>query len=57
MMRILLKLIDQNDADYNKLMETTRFVYTFSGLMQKQYSLLQMFIRTKTESIHVIGVS
>jgi hypothetical protein len=55
-LRMLMNIIEKNDPDYNSLLEASHFVYFYSTLIQKQYSLLQMFIRTKTESIHVIGV-
>jgi hypothetical protein len=54
-LRILMTLIDLDDPKYNELLEATRFVNFFSLLIQKQYAVLQMFIRTKTESIHVIS--
>jgi hypothetical protein len=55
LLKILMALLEKNDESYNSLFEATHLVYFISSLMQKQYSLLQMFIRTKTESIHVIG--
>lgn len=54
-MRIIMELLEKNDPEYNSIFEATHLVYFISALFQKQYSLLQMFIRTKTESIHVIG--
>ena len=54
-LRILMTVIELNQDGYNQLLENTHFVYFFSSLIQKQFYLLQMFIRTKTESIHVIG--
>lgn len=54
-LRILMCLIEKNEPSYNSILESTHLVYFISALFQKQYSLLQMFIRTKTESIHVIG--
>jgi hypothetical protein len=54
-LRILMDVLELNNPEYTSLLESTHFVYFFSSLMQKQYSLLQMYIRTNTESIHVIG--
>lgn len=55
MMRIFLKVLNQKDKNYDKLLEVSGFGYYFASLTQKQYALLQMYIRTKTENIHVIS--
>ena len=55
LLRMAMTVVDMNDPGYNSLLENSHFVHFFSSLIQKQYSLLQMFIRTRTESIHVIS--
>ena len=56
-LRIFLKILSRKDAGYDRLLEISGFGYSFASLAQKQYSLLQMYIRTKTENIHVISLS
>jgi hypothetical protein len=56
-LRVLMLLLERDDPEYTALLEASHFVHFYSSLIQKQHALLQMFIRTKTESIHVIGVT
>lgn len=56
-LRILLKIIEKDLSEYNSILSEVKFGFFFANLSQKQYSLLQLFIRTKTENLHVIGVS
>ena len=55
-LRILLNVLCKDDPEYNRLFEAVKFGFFFSSLIQKQYSILQLFITTKTENIHVISV-
>ena len=54
-LRILSSLVEQNNPETNALLEAVRFGFFFASLSQKQYSILQLLIDTKTENIHVIG--
>lgn len=56
-LRMLLEILELNDPKYNSLLESARFGFFYSGLLQKQFSIMQLFIETKTENIHVIGVN
>ena len=47
----------QDSDEYNELLEESKFGFFYSNLIQKQYSIMQLFIETKTENIHVVGVS
>lgn len=56
-LRIILEILIKNEEEYNKIFEEARFGFFFSSLIQKQYSILQLLILTKTENIHVISVN
>lgn len=55
MLRILMAVLQKNNAEYDALLERTRFGFWLASIMQKQYSLLQLYIKTKTENIHLIS--
>lgn len=53
--RMFLKILSANDPEYDYILERCKFGFWFANIASKQYSLMQMYIRTKTENIHVIS--
>lgn len=56
-LRIILEILLKNEQEYNSIFEEVKFGFFYSSLIQKQYSILELLILTKTENIHVISVS
>ena len=56
-LRILLEILEKDLPEYNSFFEEVRFGFFYSSLIQKQFSILQLLISTKTENIHIITVS
>jgi len=52
---MFMNILNKQDPEYDYLLERCKFGYWFSTIAQKQHALMQMYIRTKTENIHIIS--